>query len=277
MLSGAARAEAPVLGPLGRLPFPAGEGRSQAGLARLGWFQHGTQGGPAARPDGSGKALALYQLSLVDAYRSKNLALMGDAFCLSDRRSGPAVSPTQVSWLAGGALEEKSWRLEAAREDHRPLDRDGLRFQAWRAGLRSYWGEQPGGTRDSNLPAGIGLFKPKSKIGLSGDWGVDWYFFNKTLPAKSDLTGIQHLRYSLRGTLGDPKGPWRLVGSAELPTSGRNWSAAELNASVGAALRWKEGEVLITRQIRDSLDGPGYHAWWQFGASWSFAAPEGAL
>ena len=108
---------------------------------------------------------------------------------------------------------------------------------------------------------------------LSGDWGLTWYFFNKTLPAKSDLTGLQHLRYSLRGTLGAPRGPWRLVGSAEFPTAGARWSAAELDASVGVATRWREGELLVTRQVRDSLDRPGYHAWWQVSLSWSFQSP----
>ena len=251
--------------------------RGQAGLLRAGWYQHGSQGGPAARPDGSGQALGLYQLALVDAWRDKKFGLLGDAFFLSDRRTGPAVSPTQASWLVGAALDQGPWRLEAAREDHRPLDRDGLRFQAWRASAHARWGGEPGGARDGALPAGLTYARPSNSPTLTGDWGLTWYFFNKTLPARSDLTGIQHLRYSFRGTFAPAKGPWRLVGSLELPTAGGRWAAAELDTAVGAALRWGEGELTVTREGRDVLDGPGYHSWWQAAFSWSFSAPEGAL
>lgn len=241
---------------------------------RIGWFQHGTQGGPAARPDGSGQALALYQLALVDAYRSNNFSLLGDAFFLSDRRTGPAVSPTQASWMVGAALDQGSWRLDAAREDHRPLDRDGIRYQAWRAGIQNHWGNIASGRRDANRPAGFNLPPARQGISLSGDWGLTWYFFNRNLPAKADMTGVQHLRYSVRGTLGEARGLWRLVGSAEFPTAGARWQASELDASVGVGTRWREGELQVTRQIRDSLDGPGYHAWWLVAASWSFSSPD---
>lgn len=272
-----AAAEAPVFGPLGRQPLPDGTDRAQAGVLRAGTMVHGPQGGPAARPDGSGKALALYQLSLVDAYRSKGFSIMGDALFLSDRRTSPAWSPTQASWLAGAALENGGLRYEAAREDHRPLDRGGTRAQAWRASLRSAWGGDAKPRGDARLPAGMSYTRASRAPTLEGDWGVDWYFANKTLPARSDRTGMAHLRYSLRGSLTGPKVPWTVVGAAECLTTGSRWGGAELHSSVGAGWRWKDGLMTLTRESRDVLDGPGYHSWWQAAFSWSFAAPEGAL
>ncbi|TBR17217.1 hypothetical protein EPO15_17395 [bacterium] len=238
---------------------------------------HGPQGGPAARPDGSGKALALYQLSLVDMYRSKGFALMGDAFFLSDRRTGPAYSPTQASWLLGAAADHMGMRFEVAREDHRPLDHDSARAQAWRTGVRSSWGGNAKSRGDARLPSGMSYIRPNTTPALEGDWGLDWYFFNKTLPARSDRTGVAHLRYGLRGSLTGPKVPWTFVGSAEFVTTGARWGAAELQSSVGGGWRWKDGVLAVTREGRDVLDGPGYHSWWQATFSWSFAAPEGAL
>ena len=273
----AGRAEAPLFGPLGRQPLPDGTERAQAGILRAGTMVHGPQGGPAARPDGTGKALAFYQLSLVDAYRSKGFSLMGDAFFLSGRRTAPAWAPTQASWLVGAAAENSGWRFEAAREDHRPLDEDTARAQAWRTSLRSAWGGNAQTRADARLPTGMTYMRPNRSPVLEGDWGVDWYFFNKTLPARSDRTGLAHLRYSLRGSLTGPKVPWTLVGSAEFLTAGSRWAAAELASSVGGGWRWKDGLLTVTREGRDVLDGPGYHSWWQATFSWSFAPPEGAL
>lgn len=266
-----------MFGPLGRQPLPDGSERVQAGVLRIGTMLHGPQGGPAARPDGSGKALALYQLSLVDAYKSKGFALLGDALFLSDRRTGPAWSPTQASWLAGAALDHAGLRFEAAREDHRPLDHDTARAQAWRTSVRSRWGGGAKQVPDARLPSGMTYTRGNTGPALEGDWGLDWYFANKTLPARSDRTGLAHLRYSLRGSLTGPKVPWTLVGSAEFVTAGARWGAAELVSSLGAGWRWKDGVVTVTREGRDVLDGPGYHSWWQGAFSWTFGSPEGAL
>lgn len=266
-----------MFGPLGRQPLPDGVERAQAGVFRAGTMLHGPQGGPAARPDGSGKALALLQLSLVDAYRSKGFSIMGDAFILSDRRAAPAWAPTQVSWLAGAAVDHMDLRFEAAREDHRPLDNDTARVQAWRTSVRSAWGGNAKTRGDARLPSGMSYMRPNQSPALEGDWGVDWYFANKTLPARSDRTGLAHLRYSVRGSLTGPKVPWTFVGSAEFLTTGARWGAAELQSSVGAGWRWKDGVVTVTRENRDVLDGPGYHAWWQGTLSWTFNAPEGSL
>lgn len=266
-----------MFGPLGRQPLPDGIERVQAGVLRMGTMVHGPQGGPAARPDGSGKALALYQFSLVDAYRAKGFGLIADAFFLSDRRSGPALSPTQFSWLAGGVLEQGGLRFEAAREDHRPLDRGGVRAQAWRAGVRSPWGGKPRQPGDVRLPAGMSYSRAPKEPVLEGDWGLDWYFSNATLPARSDRSGLAHLRYGLRGSLTGPKVPWTVVGSAEFVTAGSRWGAAELQSSVGAGWRYRNGVLALTREGRDALDRRGYQAWWQLSFAWTFDAPEGAI
>lgn len=253
----------------------AGE-RVQAGALRLGTMFHGSQGGPAARPDGTGKALGLYQLSLVDMWRSKDFALMGDAMFLSDRRTGPAYKPTQASWLLGAAVDRADWRAEVGREDHRPIGSDGKRAQAWRAGLHSAFGESRS-RRNGTLPGGITPWAHPSGPVFAGEFGVDWYFFNKTLPARSDLSGVRHLVYSIRGAIAPAKGPWSIVGSLEAPTSGNRLNAVELEASYGAGWKWKDGNVTVTREVRDAVDRPGFNAWWQVAFSWAFGAPEGAL
>ncbi|MDE2293635.1 MAG: hypothetical protein KGL53_16250 [Elusimicrobia bacterium] len=260
-----------MLGPLGRLPFPQSQDRAQQGVLRAGTLWAGSQGEPAARPDGSGRALALYQLSLVDAWRQKGYGLIGDAYFLSDRFSGPAIKPTQASWLLGMALDRDAWRLEAGREEHRPLDRAGVRYQAWRTSFVARWG---GGAAGPALPPGFTDSRASASPVLAGDWGVTWYFFNKSLPARLDRTGVEHLRYSLHGTYGPPGGLWRLIGAVEAPTSGARWGVSEVDASVGASARWGDGDLAVTREIHQAVDRHGFAAWWQVALSWAFGSPS---
>ncbi len=262
-----------MLGPLGRIAFPGGEDRAQSGAFRAGAMLHGDQGGPAARPDGSGRALALYQLSVVDAWRSKGFGMIGDAFFLSDRRSGPAFSPTQASWLLGAVMDRGVYRMEASREEHLPLDHDGVNYHAWRAALLGTWGGAMG-EKDPALPYGMGLSRSKEGASFEGDWGVTWYLRNTALPARSDLTGVRHLVYSWRGSYAPPHSGFRLVGSLEAPTAGARWGAAQVDVSAGAGWRQGAAEFLVTHESRDVVDGPGYHAWWQAVFSYAFTPSE---
>ncbi|MFH1723625.1 MAG: hypothetical protein ABII00_03270 [Elusimicrobiota bacterium] len=216
---GTASAGVPFRRALGQAPIPTGDDldRFQTGSVRVGHFFPGRDGAAAARPDASGTACNLYQLTLLDAFRGSRLGFLADLLAITDRDRGNSALPTQFGYLLGIGTRKGPWRIQFDREEILPLDRKGLSYR--------YWDARVGAIFETGLlrpkMTGPRYRQPRARDDrrgrLRGELAVGYFLHNNSFPARSDLTGIALLRYNARAVLSSEGGTPAADGRGRLP------------------------------------------------------------
>lgn len=268
--AGPARAGVPYRRLLGQVPLPAQDKdaeRFQSGKLRLGYFQPSSRGSAAARPDGTGTGMNLYQLTLLDVLPAQSSGLMADLLFISDRDTSKSYVPTQFNYLFGIGTQSGPWRLQFDREEILPLDRSGLSHRYWDVRLGAVFeADLMGGRRKRRGRRGArgsgSQSRPPGR--LRGELTAIYFLHNNTLPARLDNTGLAYARYNARAELGSPKVGLQLFADADFVTDQykRRWEPSNLDLSLGAKLRAGNFEVAFSRESSDMLDRPGYGAYY---------------
>ncbi|HBL17645.1 MAG TPA: hypothetical protein DD417_13085 [Elusimicrobia bacterium] len=255
---------------LGQAPLPSlepeGE-RFQSGSLRIGQFFSSPHGSAAAKPDGTGEASSLYQLSFVDASPSSGGGALADVVFLSDRSKAYFSLPTQMNYLLGMGTRGESWRIQFNREEILPLEHKtpgGSRYWDVRAAL-TFEAGLPGGEEGPRIPHNLKIHsRAPHHNKLRGELGAGYFLHNQSFPARFDSTGRAFMRYDARATLSIGDGGLRLFAEADFLTDRwhKRYTPANLDLTAGIGLSSAHVGIEFTQESQQMLDRDGYAAYY---------------